>query len=724
MGERMRSLDWSATPLGPVKRWPPHLFSALRICLDASLPIAIYWGPKFALLYNDGWSTIFRDRHPWALGQPGREVWSECWDVIGPWYEDVLATGTSSVSKDQLVILRRHGYAEECYFTFTLDPIRAQDGQIGGVFKPVTETTDRVLGERRMRLLRDLAERTAAPRSAEEVCALAAEALGDAPKDVPFALLYLVDSDGRRCRLAGIAGIERDTPASPRLVDLVSTDTGWPLAAAARTAGPTRVSGLAARLGHLPPGGPWPEPATEALVLPVTASGSGRTTAFLIAGISPRRALDEDYRNFLELAAGRVGNAVANARAYEVERSLVRAREEAERAAGREEALREANQRKDDFLAVLSHELRNPLGPIRNSLYLLDRADPGGALAARAKTILGRQVQHMANIVDDLLDVTRISRGKIELERRRVELREIVGRAVEDHGPEFAHRRIALEFRAGAAPIWIDADPTRIVQVVGNLLQNASKFAGADGHVMVSVTRDERGSAMIRVLDDGVGIEPELLPRLFQPFAQAEQSLHRRSGGLGLGLALVKGLVELHCGTVEARSDGANRGAEFTVRLPVLDFRDDGDQSRPLLAEVPARRVLVIEDNVDHAETLRALLALGGHEVEEAHDGPAGVEKAHAFRPDIVLCDIGLPGMNGYEVARALRIDPAHAATLLVAVTGYTQPEDKRRSAKAGFDHHLGKPVTLEQLESIMASCGGRPIKALAAQASRSSPAP
>jgi two-component system CheB/CheR fusion protein len=214
------------------------------------------------------------------------------------------------------------------------------------------------------------------------------------------------------------------------------------------------------------------------------------------------------------------------------------------------------------------------------------------------------------------------------------------------------------------------------------------------------------------------------LPRLFQPFAQAEQSLNRRSGGLGLGLALVKGLVELHCGTVEARSDGANRGAEFTVRLPVLDFRDDGDQSRPLLAEVPARRVLVIEDNVDHAETLRALLALGGHEVEEAHDGPAGVEKAHAFRPDIVLCDIGLPGMNGYEVARALRVDPVHDATLLVAVTGYTQPEDKRRSAKAGFDHHLGKPVTLEQLESIMASCGGRPIKALAAQASRSSPAP
>jgi two-component system CheB/CheR fusion protein len=486
-------------------------------------------------------------------------------------------------------------------------------------------------------------------------------------------------------------------------VDLSGAES-WPLAAASRTGKPTRVSVLDERLGRLP-GGAWPERAKEALVLPIAASGSGATAAFLIAGISPLRALDDDYTNFLELAAGHIATAVANASAYEVECKLVRAREEAERAAGREEALREANQRKDEFLAVLSHELRNPLGPISNSLQILDRTEPGGELATRARAILNRQVRHLASIVDDLLDLTRISRGKIELELRRVELKGLVGRAVEDHAPEFTRRQVALEFRTDAAPLWIDADPTRIVQVVGNLLQNACKFTAPGGHVRVSATRD-RGSALIQVVDDGLGIEPELFPRLFQPFAQGDQSLHRKSGGLGLGLALVKGLVELHRGTVEARSDGANRGAEFIVRLPVLRSQHHRAEPRPLQARGPSRRVLVVEDSVDHAETLHVLLSLSGHEVEQAHDGPTGVEKAHDFGPDIVLCDIGLPGMNGYEVARALRADPAHASTLLVAVTGYGQPEDKRRSAEAGFDHHLRKPVTLDQLESIVASCG------------------
>src|SRR6266568_1001936 len=369
------------------------------------------------------------------------------------------------------------------------------------------------------------------------------------------------------------------------------------------------------------------------------------------------------------------------------------------------ERLEEADRHKNEFLAVLSHELRNPLAPIRNAARLLDLAEPGGEQATRAKAVITRQVDHLSNLVEDLLDVTRISRGKIQLARSRIELTECVRRAIEDHAPELAAREIALELRVEAAPLWLDADPTRIAQVLGNLLQNAAKFTDAHGRVTVAIERDDGEHAVVRITDDGVGIEPEILPKLFEPFMQADESLHRSQGGLGLGLALIKGLAELHGGSVQAHSEGLGCGAEFTVRLPLAGPSHQAAPEAPARAAPPAaRRVLVIEDNPDSAETLCELLSLAGHEVEIAHDGSAGVEKALASRPDIVVCDIGLPGMSGYDVARAMRAEPSLAATLLVALTGYALPEDRRQALQAGFDHHLAKPVALEELESVLAS--------------------
>ena len=370
-----------------------------------------------------------------------------------------------------------------------------------------------------------------------------------------------------------------------------------------------------------------------------------------------------------------------------------------------EEALREADRRRNEFLGVLSHELRNPLTPLRNAAYVLDRAEPGGEQASRARAVIGRQIDHMAHLVDDLLDATRISRGKIQLARSRIELTDTVRRAVEDHTPEFATREIALELRAEAAQLWLDADPTRIAQVVGNLLQNAAKFTSAQGRVTVFVEREPGDRAVIRVVDDGVGITPALLPKVFEPFIQGDESLHRSQGGLGLGLSLVKGLVELHGGTVQVRSEGTGCGAELTVRLPLAVRRSGPAPRAPPRALPPSRRrVLVIEDNLDAAETLGELLSLAGHEVETAHDGADGLRKALSFNPEVVLCDIGLPGMNGYDVARAMRAAPALASAVLVAVTGYALPEDQKRAAEAGFDHHLSKPVSLEQIHSVVAS--------------------
>jgi len=370
-----------------------------------------------------------------------------------------------------------------------------------------------------------------------------------------------------------------------------------------------------------------------------------------------------------------------------------------------EEALREADRRRNEFLGVLSHELRNPLAPLRNAAYVLDRAEPGSEQAIRAKGVIGRQIDHMAHLVDDLLDATRISRGKIQLARSRIELTDTVRHAVEDHSPEFVTRDIALELRVEASQLWLDADPTRIAQVVGNLLQNAAKFTSAQGRVTVFVEREPGDCAVIRVVDDGVGIPPALLPKLFEPFIQGDDSLHRSQGGLGLGLALVKGLVELHGGTVQASSEGAGRGAEFTVRLPLaLQCSRLPPGGAPRAVPSSRRRVLVIEDNLDAAETLGELLSLAGHEVETAHDGADGFQKALSFNPDVVLCDIGLPGMNGYDVARAMRAAPALASAILVAVTGYALPDDQQRAAEAGFDHHLSKPVSWEQLHSVVAT--------------------
>ena len=373
-----------------------------------------------------------------------------------------------------------------------------------------------------------------------------------------------------------------------------------------------------------------------------------------------------------------------------------------------EEALREADRRKTEFLGVLSHELRNPLAPVRNALWLLDRAEPGGEQASRSKQIIQRQVDHLSRIVDDLLDVTRITRGKIDLQKAHVDLAELVHRTVEDYKALFAARGVALVQHLGSLSLWLDADATRVSQAVGNLLQNAAKFTERGGRVEVAVTREPHGMALVRVRDDGLGIAPELLGRIFDPFTQGDDSLHRSRGGLGVGLSLVKGFVELHGGSVEARSGGPGRGAEFLIRLPVAPERPALRGPPRTAVTMPRRRVLVIEDNLDAAETLRDVLLTWDHEVEVANDGREGVEKARAFRPDVVLCDIGLPVMDGYEVARALRADPALASAFLVAVTGYALPEDQLRAAEAGFDRHLGKPVPMDDIEEVLATAPQR----------------
>jgi two-component system CheB/CheR fusion protein len=365
-----------------------------------------------------------------------------------------------------------------------------------------------------------------------------------------------------------------------------------------------------------------------------------------------------------------------------------------------EQALRDESRHRDEFLAALSHELRNPLAPIRNGLGLLARAVPGSEQALRALRVVERQVAHLSRIVDDLLDVTRLARGKVQLRREPVELGELVQRTVEDHRATFDRAGVGLEARLPRDACWVEVDATRVAQVVGNLLGNAAKFTAPGGQAQVTVRR-EGGSVAVAVRDTGVGIAPEVQAHLFEPFAQAPQSIARTRGGLGLGLATVKALVELHGGAVALASAGPGCGSEFTVRLP-LSAAPAERRGAPAAGEALRRRVLVVDDNEDAACTLKEILELSGHDVRMARDGPGGVALAHAFAPEVVVCDIGLPGMDGYAVARALRADPITRGAYLVALTGYALPEDQRRAAEAGFDRHLSKPLPVDELERAL----------------------
>jgi signal transduction histidine kinase/ActR/RegA family two-component response regulator len=365
--------------------------------------------------------------------------------------------------------------------------------------------------------------------------------------------------------------------------------------------------------------------------------------------------------------------------------------------------LTDADRRKNEFLSMLSHELRNPLAPIRNSIYILGRAAPGGEQALRAQAVIDRQVGYMTRIIDDLLDVTRISSGKINLQPELLNLNEVAQRTVEDHRGGFVESGVGLEMRAATEPVWVEGDRTRLSQVIGNLLQNAVKFTPRDGKTTVSVEADSaRGRAIVRVGDSGRGIAQEILPHLFQPFTQADTSLDRGKGGLGLGLSLVKGLVEMHGGSVHAESGGSDKGATFTVALPLRAAGPIGTPRSRASTKGEARRVLIIEDNVDAANTLREVLELGGHHVEIAFSGPEGLEKARASRSEVVICDIGLPEMDGYAVARAMRAAPDLDRIALVALSGYAAPADVAKAKEAGFDAHLAKPPSMEAIERVL----------------------
>ena len=374
------------------------------------------------------------------------------------------------------------------------------------------------------------------------------------------------------------------------------------------------------------------------------------------------------------------------------------------------QALKENDRRKDEFLATLAHELRNPLAPIRNGLNILRMAGQNGA-ALQIHEMMERQVAHMVRLVDDLLELSRISRGKIELKKERLSLATILEHAVETSRPFVEAGEHKLSLSLPAEQLKVEGDLVRLSQVFANLLTNAAKYTDKGGEIVVRVSLQGK-DVVVSVVDSGIGIPPDMLSRIFDMFAQVNNPLRRRQEGLGIGLNLVQTLVQMHGGSVEARSEGIGRGSEFLVRLPVTQESLDSDSSEIVSNDdvqfASLRRILCVDDNRDSADSLAMMLKLLGADVHTAYDGPSALDAIKICRPAIVLMDLGMPGMDGCEVARLIRQNPEHKDIILAAMTGWGQEDDRRRSREAGFDHHMVKPVDLNALQALLASCGTR----------------
>jgi signal transduction histidine kinase len=574
MGERIRTFDWSRTPLGPAGSWSPALRTLVRLMLANRLPMLLWWGPQYVSIYNDPYRPVLGNKHPGALGQRVSECWKEIWHVLQPLIDTPFHGGPATWDEDILLVINRHGFAEETHWLIAYSPVPDDGvpGGIGGVLATVHETTGKVVGERRMVALRDLGTRPAEAKTAEVACAAAARTLGTHAGDVPFALLYLADADGRHARLAGAAGVTPGEAISPEVVDLGATDAGgWPLSVTRRTGQAQVVSDLACRFPAVPPG-PWPDPPTTAVVLPIPSNKPHDLVGFFVAGVSSRLRLDDAYRGFLGLAATQVANAVANARAYEEERR-------------RAEALAELDRAKTAFFSNVSHEFRTPLtlmlGPVEDLLARSHTDLPPAA--ARQLEVVSRNGLRLLRLVNTLLDFSRIEAGRVRAVYQPTDLAGFTAElaSVFRSACERAGLRLSVECPKLAEPVYVDREMWE--KVVLNLISNAFKFTLA-GEIAVSL-RQAGSHVALRVRDTGIGIPPGEMPRLFERFHRVENTQGRTHEGSGIGLALVQELVKLHGGSVSGRPGRGHR-----TRPAARPAAVPGRSARTTASSSPGRR--------------------------------------------------------------------------------------------------------------------------------------
>ncbi|HEY1787094.1 MAG TPA: ATP-binding protein [Verrucomicrobiae bacterium] len=561
MGERIRNFNWSKTPLGAVEYWPQCLVTPVQIMLASRQPIWVGWGAELTYLYNDPYKAIIGGRHPSALGKPVSEVWPELRDQNDPVLQRAMAGPEGIYVEEQLLIMQRHGFREETYYTYSFTPIQDDNG-IGGIICANTDDTLRVIGQRRISLLLEMAA-SANARNAEDVCHRMKAALATNHKDLPFVLIYLFDAAGKNLVLRCAAGISDDHPVAPAAM-APTDDAPWPVAQVLQS-NASRIVDLS-NYSDLPHGS-WAQPPDRAVVLPLTVGPEGGRAGVVIAALNPFRQWREPYQSFISLVVSQITAAVTTARAFEADRKSF----EREQAA-RQEA-ESAMRVKDQFLATLSHELRTPLNP---ALLIASDAAADSALPPNIRgqfEIILKNIEVEAQLIDELLDHSRITHGKLNLKMRTVDAHGVLREALQTVQDQIQKKRIQIAVKLKAKQHLVSADSVRLQQVFWNVLRNAVKFTPEYGRICIeSFQTGSNSTFSVTITDSGIGMTPEELDNSFSAFAQGNHTKNKSAsdGGLGLGLAISKRLVELHSGSIHAMSDGRGRGSAFTIEFPIV----------------------------------------------------------------------------------------------------------------------------------------------------------
>lgn len=723
MGALTRAKDWAQTWLGPVSQWPQSLKTAVSICLGSRHPMWVWWGKEhLTQFYNDSFIPVLGPtKHQSALGQPAAVCWSEIWHIIDPMLQGVFATGEATWSEDFLYILDRNLPREEAYFTFSYSPIRDETGAVGGIFCACSETTARVIGERRLRTLHDVSLMEVQP-NADRACEVAAQTLNTNRADIPFSLIYLFDEKNNSARLVAASGVDAGSAASPASIALNREDgqTFWPLDRVLRTGAREIVSGLSKEFGSMP-GGLWPETSEFAFVVPIPSSGQASPAGVLICGISPRRIIDEDYRSFVNLVAGHIGISISNARAYDEERK-------------RAEALDQIDRAKTLFFSNVSHEFRTPLtlmlGPLEETLR---RAD----LAERDREdlkVVHRNSLRLLKLVNTLLEFSRVEAGRIQAHYRPLDLAALTADLASNFRSACERAGLSLNIDCPPLPQAVYVDESMWEKIVLNLLSNAFKFT-LKGGISVSL-RANGNAAELRIADTGTGIPEKEMPHLFERFHRIEGARGRTHEGTGIGLALVQELVTLHGGTVSATSTHGE-GSTFIIRIPFGTahlpsgriaeenipssagtraeeyvgeaLRWLGDQSitgteTGLDLIVPSQEpisgrpyVLLADDNADMRAYLTRLLA-SRYEIVAVADGQAALRAARERRPDLIITDIMMPVLDGFGLLRAIRADRDLSDVAVIMLSARAGEDARIEGLEAGADDYLVKPFSAREL--------------------------
>jgi PAS domain S-box-containing protein len=732
MGARIRALDWSKTPIGPIEGWSLSLRIMVSFMLANRFPLLLWWGSDYISIYNDAYRPVLGSKHPWALGTPVRECWSEIWDVLRPLIDAPFQGGPPTWSEDLSLELNRHGFLEETHFTVAYSPVPDESTPtgIGGVLATVHEITEKIIGERRIIALRDVGAHSGEAKTAEEACSIAIKALGNHAKDVPFAALYLFDGEENTAGLAAAIGVAPGEAAARLSAVAGETDQPWPIAELLRRQSMIVVEGLPQRLPKVPPG-PWSDPPHTAVVVPIKSNTAHKLAGYLIGGVSPRLKLDEQYLSFYELLGSQIATLIATARAYEEERE-------------RAEALAEIDRAKTLFFSNVSHEFRTPLtlilGPLEDALAGSLPIEQRGRL-----DVAHRNSLRLLKLVNSLLDFSRIEAGRAQASYEAVDLAAVTAELASNFRSacERAGLELVVVCRPLPEPVYIDRDMWE--KIVLNLLSNAFKFT-FEGRIEVTVGVVD-GLAALAVRDTGVGIPEHELPRLFERFRRIEGQKSRTYEGSGIGLALVQELVKLHHGNILVESRLA-KGTTFTVTVPFGKAHlpsnriaverslvptsmsaeayveeamrwlsgppqegPEGEIEQELLPQSSVAiatsgdraTVLVADDNADMREYLKRLLA-PHYDVRAVPDGAAAFSEMCRRRPDILLSDVMMPRLDGLGLVREVRADPRLADLPIVLLSARAGPEANVEGLEAGADDYLIKPFGAQELLARISS--------------------